>query len=256
MTTLIISVSSSALNAGTSTFGQQTDAGAPSFYDMHVTGSTNPLIPNGVYDAYCIDPTLGIRVEPRTFNADSIEASTNGSFQQIKPTDVNYNALTQVQVDKLNWLLSQNFTSDPKYAGKYNYGEIQTAIWRILGFSQATIDSEGFGRFLSDNNRNTVASADIDFLLSAANNAVTIGHYVSPPPGTNRSGVALEPGERTPEPVHRGGRNRHALERMDRSEGGAGQSEGLERRLIEGAREVHHDMPAADDSESGKITGR
>ena len=187
MTTLIISVSSSALNAGTSTFGQQTDAGAPSFYDMHVTGSTNPLIPNGVYDAYCIDPTLGIRVEPRTFNADSIEASTNGSFQQIKPTDVNYNALTQVQVDKLNWLLSQNFTSDPKYAGKYNYGEVQTAIWRILGFSQATIDSEGFGRFLSDNNRNTVASADIDFLLSAANNAVTIGHYVSPPPGTNFS---------------------------------------------------------------------
>ena len=196
MTTLIISVTSSATNAGGGTFGQQPDQLAPSFYDMHVTGSTNALIPNGVYDAYCIDPTLGINLDPRIFNADSYESSGPASFQQIRPTDANFGALTQLQVDKLNWLLSQNFTADSKFAGKYNYGEVQTAIWRILGFSQATIDSEGFGRYLSDNNRNLVVTGDIDFLLSAAQAAVTTGHYVSPPPGTNFS-MLIDPSPRT-----------------------------------------------------------
>jgi serine-aspartate repeat-containing protein C/D/E len=196
MTTLIISVSSSATNAAGTAFGQQPDQLAPSFFDMKVTSSTNPVIGNGVYDAYCINPLVDIFVAPTSYAADSYEASNPTSFQQIKPTEVDLSSLSQAQVDQLNWILSQNLTSDPKYAGRFNYGEVQVAIWRVLGFTQAEINSAGLDRFLNDNNRQVVSLTDVDFLVNAAQSAVASGQYVSPPPGTNFT-MLIDPSPKT-----------------------------------------------------------
>ncbi|MBK8959362.1 MAG: carboxypeptidase regulatory-like domain-containing protein, partial [Proteobacteria bacterium] len=196
MTTLIISVSSSATNAAGTAYGQQPDQLAPSFFDMKVTSSTNPVIGTGVYDAYCINPLLDIFVAPTSYAADSYEASNPTSFQQITPIEADLSSLSQAQVDQLNWILSQNLTSDPKYAGRFNYGEVQVAIWRVLGFTQAEINSAGLDRFLNDNNRQVVSLTDVDFLVNAAQSAVASGQYVSPPPGTNFT-MLVDPSPKT-----------------------------------------------------------
>ena len=64
MSTFTIRVTSSATNAAGTAYGQQPDLGAPSFLDMIVSGSNDPLMPNGVYDAYCLNPTLDIGLSP------------------------------------------------------------------------------------------------------------------------------------------------------------------------------------------------
>lgn len=51
MSTMTIRVTSSAVNAAGSAFGQQPDLGAPSYFDVVITNSTSSIMPNGTYDA-------------------------------------------------------------------------------------------------------------------------------------------------------------------------------------------------------------
>ncbi|WP_367154843.1 SdrD B-like domain-containing protein [Methylomonas sp. HYX-M1] len=178
MSTFTIRVTSSATNKAGTAYGQQPDLGAPSFLDMIVTNSTDPVIVNGVYDAYCLNPLIDILLSPTTYSASGAEGDSLDSFTSIQP--VGLSDLTQLQVDQLNWLLAQNFTSDAKYGGQFNYGEVQTAIWKIVGFTDQQIHDAGLDRFLNDNNRNVVSSSDITFLVQAAQNAVASGNGVLP----------------------------------------------------------------------------
>jgi len=174
MSTFTIRVTSSAVNTAGTGFGQQPDLGTPSYLDMVVTNSTDPLLPNGTYDAYCLHPLKTIFFSPTTYSAENLVGNAETSFDPI-----GMSSITQTQLDQLNWLLSQNFTSDAKYGGAYNYGEVQIAIWKILGFTDAQIASID-ARFLNDNNRNTVVSAEANFLVSAAQAAIASGNGVLP----------------------------------------------------------------------------
>ncbi|HCZ15849.1 MAG TPA: hypothetical protein DHV85_14935, partial [Candidatus Accumulibacter sp.] len=142
---------------------------------MIVTGSTDPTIPNGVYDAYCLNPLINITLSPTSYLAEQAAGNVAASFVPI-----GFNSLTQTQVDQLNWLLAQNFTSDPKFGGQFNYGEVQTAIWKIVGFTDAQIGSAGLTLFLNDNNRNVVSAADINLLVFEAQSAIASGLGVLP----------------------------------------------------------------------------
>ncbi len=175
MSTFTIRVTSSATNPAGTDLGQQPDLGAPSFWDMVVSNSSDPLIPNGVYDAYCLSPLLNIGFTPAsTYTADNFAGNSAAAFPPIGLA-----TLAQTTVDQINWLLSQNFTADPKYAGQFNYGEIQIAIWKLLGFSDAEV-AHVFSLLLNDNNRNVVSTTDISFLVSSAQAAVASGINVLP----------------------------------------------------------------------------
>ncbi|MDD2761871.1 MAG: SdrD B-like domain-containing protein, partial [Methylomonas sp.] len=178
MSTFTIRVTSSASNAAGTGYGEQPDLGAPSFLDLVVSNSTDPKIANGVYDAYCLNPLLDIILSPTTYSATSAAGGDLNSYANIEP--VGFSALTQNQVNQLNWVLAQNFTSDPKFAGRFNYGEVQTAIWKIVGFTDAQITSAGLERFVNDNNRNVVTAGDIDFIIQSAQTAVSNGYGVVP----------------------------------------------------------------------------
>jgi len=175
MSTFTIRVTSSATNIAGTAYGQQPDLGAPSFLDMVVTGSTDSLLSNGVYDAYCLNPLIEILVSPTTYIAENSAGNTSASFAPI-----GFSSLMQTQVDQLNWLLAQNFTSDPKFGGQFNFGEVQTAIWKIIGFTDAQINGAGLQLFLNDNNRNVVNANDINFLISSAQSAIASGNGVVP----------------------------------------------------------------------------
>jgi serine-aspartate repeat-containing protein C/D/E len=169
-------VSSSARTPNGSTWGE-TPFGNPSFLDVHVFDPDNlplgtdwsetPPPADIVYDAYCLDPIAKIKIiSDYWYSADTYDGNTAESFVPVGlPVDPD-----QDQVDAINWLLGQNFTSDTKYGGNYNFGEVQTAIWTILGFDAA--EQAGYERYLSDNNRQVVDLTDANFLVAAATNAV------------------------------------------------------------------------------------
>ena len=113
MSTFTIRVTSSAVNTAGTGFGQQEDRGAPSYLDMVVSNSTDPSLPNGTYDAYCLDPFAVIRFSPTTYSA--INAAGN---QASGYTTAGVAAITETKINQINWLLSQNFTADAKYAGQ------------------------------------------------------------------------------------------------------------------------------------------
>ncbi|MBO3705597.1 MAG: carboxypeptidase regulatory-like domain-containing protein [Candidatus Accumulibacter sp.] len=171
-----IRVTSSATNAAGTAFGQQDDLLKPSYFDLYVTNSTDALLPDGTYDAYCLNPKERITVSPTTYTAQSYAGESEASYDPVGLA-----AITQTQVDRINWLLAQNFTWDPKFAGQFNYGEVQAALWTLLGFSVSDPDTDPW---LNDNTRNTVLQGDIDFLVSAAQSAVASGQGVSPVSGS------------------------------------------------------------------------
>ena len=175
MSTFTIRVTQSATNVAGTAYGQQPDLGAPSFFDMYVTDSSDPNIPNGRYDAYCLNPLVDILISPTTHSAENFAGDTAASFVPI-----GLNSVSQVQVDQINWLLSQNFTSDAKFGGQYNFGEVQTAIWKLVGFTDAQIAGAGLDLFVNDNNRNVISTPDINFLVSSAQSAVASGLGVLP----------------------------------------------------------------------------
>ena len=174
MTTFTIRVASSATNAAGTGYGIQPDVLAPSYWDVYISGSSNPDLMDGVYDGYCLNPTLPIGLSPTSIGGDGGSGSALSSFAPI-----GLGSLTQVQVDQLNWLLAQNFTSDSKFAGQYNYGEVQVAIWKICGFSDLQIQAGNNG-FLTDNGRIVVNFVDADSLVSAAQAAINSGNGVVP----------------------------------------------------------------------------
>ena len=175
MSIFTIRVTASATNAAGTAYGQQPDLGTPSFLDLYVTNSTDPSLANGRYDAYCLNPLVDIFLSPTTYSAEEYAGNTAASFVPI-----GLNSVTQTQVDQINWLLAQNFTSDAKFAGQYNFGEVQTAIWKLVGFTDAQIASAGLTLFVNDNNRNVVTTGDINFLVSSAQAAVASGAGVVP----------------------------------------------------------------------------
>ena len=173
MSTFTIRVTSSATNTTGTAYGQQPDLGAPSFLDMYITGSTDPNMPDGQYDAYCLNPLINIGLSPISYGASSSAGNVLADF-----TPVTLSSLTQANVDQINWLLSQNFTSDPKYGGQFNFGEVQTAIWKIIGYTDAQFSSEVL--FLNDNGRQVVSAADVNFLVTQSQAAVASGNGVVP----------------------------------------------------------------------------
>ena len=175
MASFTIRVTSSATNVAGNAYGQQPDLLTPSFFDMVVSNSTDPTVPNGVYDAYCLNPQLDIYLSPTLYQAQNYAGNNAASFALAGG-----GAMTQTQIGQLNWLLAQNFTSDPKFGGQFNFGEVQTAIWKIVGFTDAQIIAAGYERFLNDNNRNVVNSADSNFLVAQAQAAVASGINVLP----------------------------------------------------------------------------
>ncbi|WP_372740128.1 SdrD B-like domain-containing protein, partial [Neptunomonas sp.] len=173
MSTMTIRVTSSAFNEA-GQYGKQPDLGAPSYFDVIITDSTNPNLPNGIYDGYCLHPNLFITVSPTLYTGNAGDGVDINNYLNAAVT----NTISQDQISQINWLLSQNFTSDAKYAGQYTYGEVQSAIWEILGYTNYNTGNETLS--LTDNGRQLVEQSDIDFLVSQSQAAVASGINVLP----------------------------------------------------------------------------
>ncbi len=156
--------------------------GAPSFLDTVVTGSSNPNLPDGTYDTYCLNAVVDIylsetgNVQPiNTYRADAVSGQSAAARYVSASTP---STITDTQISQINWILAQNFTSDAaKYGNQYTYGEVQEAIWAVLGQSSTGL------QYLTDpsltngsgSNKDVLSTADIDSLVSKSLAAVTSG---------------------------------------------------------------------------------
>ncbi|WP_036551233.1 SdrD B-like domain-containing protein, partial [Neptunomonas japonica] len=176
MSTMTIRVTSSAVNEEGTGFGEQPDLGAPSFWDVIITDSTNPNLANGTYDGYCLHPEIPIAFSPSEYQGDAGDGQDINNYLAADVTS----SITDTQIAQINWLLSQNFTSDSKYAGQFNYGEMQAAIWEVMGFTPAEYNVGINPGVLSDNGRQVVEQSDVAFLVAQSQSAVDSGINVVP----------------------------------------------------------------------------
>ena len=99
-------------------------SGESSYFDITISG--NPYLANlGKVDAWCADTDTGIS-KNTTYTATVYSSYEANSLATAFPTVQN-----QQNLDLINWIINQNFTADPQY----NYGEVQAAIWTLLGDS-------------------------------------------------------------------------------------------------------------------------
>ena len=174
MSTFTIRITSSATDSSGRAYGQQPDLGAPSYWDVYISNSSDPLLPNGVYDGFCLNPFQFINGYSN-YGAQNGAGNATSSFNAI-----GFASITQQQVDAINWLLSQNFTSDPKFGGQFSYGEVQYAIWRLVGFTDAQLVGELSDPYLTANGRQSVSVSDANTIIANAQAAIASGHGVLP----------------------------------------------------------------------------
>ncbi len=175
MSTMTIRVTASAVNQAGTGFGSQPDLGAPSFYDVIITDSTDPALPDGTYDGYCLHPELLINFSPTEYAAEGSDGGNGADYIAAGVATI-----TDFQIDQINWLLAQNFTTDPKYAGQFNFGEVQSAIYEILGYTPDQYNIGITPEIMTDNGRQTVERSDIDFLVVQSQIAIASGINVVP----------------------------------------------------------------------------
>ncbi len=126
-------------------------ANIPSYFDINFLDTFfQNLFGASTYDAWCADRDISLDTVGgiATVDAKLYSIYELGSDISAFPTIENPQNL-----DKVNWLLNQNYSSQG-----YTYGEVQAAIWELLGDSYVGSTSIG-----------TVDSAKIQTLINLAN---------------------------------------------------------------------------------------
>ena len=95
-----------------------TDSGAPSYFDIAVSGGTTL---DGTYDGYCLDTDSAF--------PDSGPANVFSSYEPLPPNRIEF----PENLDLVNWILNQGFVGQSSgCGGNYTYGDVQWAIWQLL----------------------------------------------------------------------------------------------------------------------------
>lgn len=94
-----------------------------SYFDALVSGGT---ILDGLHDAWCIDVDKSIRLIPDYPRGTPLQALVFSSYED-----------GYANMDLINWILNNIAVGDPAgpCGGSYTYGDIQQAIWELLGQS-------------------------------------------------------------------------------------------------------------------------
>ncbi|MEF8770661.1 SdrD B-like domain-containing protein [Candidatus Accumulibacter contiguus] len=105
----------------------------------------------GWLDGWCLNPDLNI-----TGDGSSYAATIYSSYElNLLPGGL---VLTKGNLDLVNWVLNQDYTS----GSTFNYGEVQSAIWVLMGFPKYITGQD----IVADG---PVSSADVDAIVLAAN---------------------------------------------------------------------------------------
>ncbi|MBK1693752.1 hypothetical protein CKO09_03215 [Chromatium weissei] len=123
--------------------------GLSSYFDIKINDSNGEFSALGWIDGWCLNADINI-----TGNHTVYQANLYSSQDPDLPTGLVYVA---TNLDLVNWILNQDFTANPNYS----YGEVQSAIWNLMGSPIYTTgaDIEGQG---------TVSATDVNTILSLA----------------------------------------------------------------------------------------
>ena len=103
MSTMTIRVTSSATNAAGTSFGEQPDLGTPSYFDVQITDSNSSNLPNGTYDAYCLNPFLNITVSTN-HSATTDDVNNNiDNYVAAGAVGADTAPITAEVISQINW---------------------------------------------------------------------------------------------------------------------------------------------------------
>ncbi|MBL8400281.1 MAG: hypothetical protein JNL00_04460, partial [Candidatus Accumulibacter sp.] len=129
---------------------QRSDHFPASYLDLTLSGNSY-YEGLGWLDGWCLNPDLNI-----TGNGSSYSATIYSSDElNLLPGGL---VLTKENLDLVNWVLNQDYTS----SATFNYGEVQSAIWVLMGFPKYTSGTDIVAQGL-------VSSANVDAIVLAAN---------------------------------------------------------------------------------------
>jgi serine-aspartate repeat-containing protein C/D/E len=164
-----------------------------SMFDVLVkseTPSSATFIVNQWYDAWCIDPIPNIYIPdsndvPYTHSATYYSTYELGLLPSTLASP-NVPAAFQQNLDVVNWVLNQDYSTrgDLSFNDGVNYGEIQGAIWTLLGYANNLWDP-AYRPFMEKDG--VVSLADVQTIVNDA-----LAHDGFVPDAGQTLGVVLE----------------------------------------------------------------
>jgi hypothetical protein len=131
--------------------------GSPSYFDLTLGGNPS-YVALGWLNGWCLDPNLELLGNNTRYPAGAVYSSYE---QNLLPAGLFGAPIPGADpagnLDLVNWVINQNFQSNPQF----NYGEVQAAIWKLLGYGEITTGID----LVADG---PVLSSDIQIIYNAA----------------------------------------------------------------------------------------
>jgi hypothetical protein len=143
--------------------------GGPSYFDLQLSGYVTGAL---WLDAWCLNPNINI-----DGNLSTYTATVYSSYElNLLPSGI---VVNPANLGRVNWVINQ--TNDPLFNSQFNYGEIQSAIWNLMGYpiyvNGVDITADG-----------TVLKTDVEALVALASSH---GSFI--PENYQYIGVILDP---------------------------------------------------------------
>jgi hypothetical protein len=144
--------------------------GVPSYFDLQLLGYVTG---DSWLDAWCLNPFKDIDGNRSTYTA-----TVYSSYElNLLPSAIN-----PANLGKVNWLINQTIETEIEgFSSQYNYGEVQSAIWNLMGY-KVLVNGDDI------NADGTVLADDVVALVNLANEH---GSFV--PDNAEYIGVILDP---------------------------------------------------------------
>jgi len=165
--------------------------GDPSYFDFKMNDLGGVFDPNVWRDGWCMNPYINVKALQTTFFGDSY-SSYEPWLLISGPTGIG----NLTYLGGINWLLNQDYTAtDLQPAPGYSYGEIQLAIWTLLGFTlnpnrhlASDVTAHDPALPAGTTQDGTVSPADVATLVNAA---ISNNNFV--PDNTEYLGLVIYP---------------------------------------------------------------
>lgn len=123
---------------------------SPSLVDVQILGAGDTNLPLTFLDGWCVDTGTNIGT-PETYTANVYSSYELNTLSTALPWVGDTG--NQGNLDRINWIINQDYTNQPNDGQAYTSGDIQIAVWTLLGdlingydysaaglYSQANVD--------------------------------------------------------------------------------------------------------------------
>jgi len=121
---------------------------SPSLVDVQILGSGDTNLPLTFLDGWCVDTGTNIGT-PLTYTANVYSSYELNTLSTALPWVGDTG--NQGNLDRINWIINQDYTSQTNGGQAYTSGDIQIAVWTLLGDVINSYDYSAVGSYSQAN---------------------------------------------------------------------------------------------------------